>query len=284
MLGSPLPGCSVWVVDDALRQVPDGETGELLITGGQVARGYLNPAAADAARFVTFQLPDRSRTVRAYRTGDRGRRDHAGQLEFLGRTDSQVSIAGHRVEIGEVETTLRGCSGVRAAAVGTRRHEHETTLAAFAVLDPGTPVEGIRVQLAAALPRHMIPSVTIVPEIPMGPTGKADFTRLEQASRADEEELAGMAGQDSGAGPDVADTVRRIWCEMLDVATVDSADDFFSLGGDSVKATRVIVAIREILAPDIPIRVLFDHPRFEEFCSAVSTYSRDAANMSGASA
>src|ERR1022692_4031069 len=117
MLGTPLPGCSVWVVNDALRPVPDGETGELLITGPQVARGYLDPVAADAVRFVQFQLSDGSQSVRAYRTGDRGRRDHAGQLEFLGRTDSQVSIAGHRVEIGEVEATLHDCVGVCAAAV-----------------------------------------------------------------------------------------------------------------------------------------------------------------------
>lgn len=185
MLGSPLPGCSVWVVDDAIRQVPNGVIGELLVTGDQVGRGYLNPTPADAARFIDFQLPDSSRTVRAYLTGDQGRRDQAQHLEFLGRADSQVSISGHRVEIGEVETTLRRCIGVRAAAVAARRRQYDVTLAAFAVLDPGVRIENIQAQLAVALPHYMIPSVTTVDEIPMGPTGKADFASFETASGAD---------------------------------------------------------------------------------------------------
>jgi mycobactin peptide synthetase MbtF len=182
MLGSPLPGCSVWVVDDAMRQVPDGVIGELLITGAQVGRGYLNPTTEEAARFFAFRLPDSSQTVRAYRTGDLGRRDQAGHLEFLGRADSQVSMAGYRVEIGEVETALRRCAGVRAAAVSVRRRRHDVTLAAFAVLDPGMRAEDIQARLAAALPQCMIPSVIAVPEIPMGPTGKADFTRLSRTA------------------------------------------------------------------------------------------------------
>lgn len=271
MLGSQLPGCAVWVVDDTLRQVPDGETGELLITGAQVARGYLNATPADAARFVTFQLPDGSQTVRGYRTGDRGRRDQAGQLEFLGRADGQVSIAGHRVEIGEVETTLCRCAGVRAAAVGMRRDHHEVTLVAYAVLESGTPVKTVQAQLAAALPRHMIPRITVVSRIPMGPTGKTDFTRLTPASETDDEPTETTA---PGAVPDseVEDVALHIWCETLGVATVDPADDFFALGGDSITATQVIVTIREILAPDIPIRMLFDYPEFKEFCAAVRLY------------
>jgi amino acid adenylation domain-containing protein len=280
MLGTPLPGCSVWVVDDALRPAPDGETGELLITGAQVARGYLNPGAADAARFVRFRLPDGSGTVRAYRTGDRGRRDRAGRLEFLGRTDSQVSISGHRVEIGEVETTLRECEGVRAAAVEARRDGPETVVAAYAVLDDGMAVEDIRVQLAAMLPAHMIPGITVVPGIPMGPTGKADFAGLAKVSRELRETTSEIVAPELVAGsddPDVVAVVRRIWRASLRVATVESADDFFALGGDSLKATQVIVAIRESLVPEIPIRVLFDHPRFQEFCAAVGAYLQGGA-------
>ena len=281
MLGSPLPGCGVWIVDEELRPVPDGEAGELLVTGAQVVRGYLNPAAADAARFVSFRPPGGGQAVRGYRTGDRGRRDRAGQLEFLGRTDSQVSIAGHRVEIGEVETTLRGCAGVRAAAVGALRGEHVTALGAFVVLDQGTSIEDVRAQLAAMLPPHMIPVLTVVPRIPMGPTGKADFTGLARASAPGEQTPAKTAAEDSTGTADVAGIVGRIWCEMLNIAAVDSADDFFALGGDSVTATQVVVAIRETLAPDIPIRVLFEHPVFGEFCAAVGPYSRGGASLSG---
>jgi amino acid adenylation domain-containing protein len=277
MLGSPLPGCSVWVVDDALRQVGDGKAGELLITGDQVARGYLNPAAADAARFVSFELPDGGRTVRGYRTGDRGRRDRAGHLEFLGRTDSQVSIAGYRVELGEVEAVMRDCPGVRAAEVGARQVEHETTLVAYAVLDPQTSIEKVRDKLTAALPRHMVPSITAVSEIPMGPTGKTDIALLMQTAGAGQRNSLEMAAPDSAISSDVAETVKLIWCEMLGISTVGPSDDFFALGGDSLTATQVIVAIRGAVASGMPIRMLFDHPNFYEFCQAVGSYRQRVA-------
>jgi amino acid adenylation domain-containing protein len=284
MLGSPLPGCSVWVVDDALRPLSAGETGELLITGDQVARGYLKPVAADAARFVRFPLPGGSHTVRGYRTGDRGRCDHAGQLEFLGRSDDQVSIAGHRVEIGEVEATLRGCEGVSAAAVGTRRNGDAVTLVAYAVLDSGTSVGHVRARLSAILPRHMIPGITAVDQIPMGITGKADFSKIHQIPRADAENGPEGPASDPAVGCDITGVIQRIWCETLGIATVSSADDFFSLGGDSVKATQVIVTVREILAPGLPIRVLFDHPTFQQFCIAVRAYPDAAASAKDAPA
>jgi amino acid adenylation domain-containing protein len=272
MLGSPLPGCAVWVVDEALRQVPDGEAGELLVTGAQVARGYLNPGAAEAARFVSFLPPGAGQPVRAYRTGDRGRRNRGGQLEFLGRTDSQVSVGGHRVEIGEVEAALSGCPGVRVAAVAARRDQHVTTLVAYAVLAEGTSVEHVRSRLAAILPGHMIPVITVVTDIPMGPTGKADLARLTRDPGAGNQPETVIRGAPEDS--DVADAIRQVWLETLGVAAVDPGDDFFALGGDSAKATQAIVALRENLLPDIPIRVLFDHPGFREFCAAARTYLR----------
>jgi amino acid adenylation domain-containing protein len=271
-LGSPLPGCAVWVVDDDLQLVPDGRTGELLITGDQVARGYLHPVPEDAARFVDWRLPDGT-AVRGYRSGDRVRRDDSGELEFLGRADSQVSIGGFRVELGEVEAALRTCSGVRAAAVSQRRRDQRSSLVAYAVLDGGAQVEAVRNALTSILPTYMIPALTVVPEIPMGPTGKADFSRIDRAHSQDPQphrEIAETA--DSGA---IADTVRRIWRETLGVHSVRAADDFFSLGGDSVKATSVAVAVREVLAPDMPIRVIFEHPTFEAFCTALLPYLAD---------
>src|SRR5579875_1132171 len=178
-LGSPLPGSAVWVIDDDLQSVTSGQTGELLITGDQVARGYLHPTPEDAARFVSFRTPDGS-VVRGYRTGDRVRRDDRGELEFLGRGDGQVSVGGFRVEIGEIETAMRGCAGVRAAAVSQRRDNGGSSLIAYAVLDRNTQVKTVRDALTGTLPTHMIPVIAAVLEIPMGPAGKADFGRFDQ--------------------------------------------------------------------------------------------------------
>lgn len=275
-IGTPLPGCEIWVVDDALRPVPAGQAGELCITGAHVARGYLNAQAADNARFVWMDLPGRAGPVRGYRTGDRGRRGRAGQIVFIGRSDDQVSIGGHRVELGEVAARLRACAGVLDAAVATQGGTTETTLVAWAVLDSGTAIEDALTELAAALPRHMIPVLHPVDAIPMGPSGKADVTALAQVTAVTQASAAGPAepnpgGQaDAGTAPGAEAVIRATWCEVLAVNAVDAGDDFFALGGDSLKATRAVVAIREALAPGIPIRVIFEHPRFQDFCTAIT--------------
>jgi acyl-coenzyme A synthetase/AMP-(fatty) acid ligase len=262
VIGQALPECRAWVVDTALQPVPDGTSGEICISGSQVARGYLNPGQSDQGRFVEIRPPLSSVPVRAYRTGDRGRRNKAGQLEFLGRVDDQVSIAGYRIELGEVETTLRACPGVRDAAVGLRGSGPDTVLTAWAVLATGTSVEDLRNWATSMLPRYMMPRLNAVPMIPMSRSGKADVaTLLESAAEPD---LGSMAGEPVG------DRLRGIWCAVLGVSSVGQSDDFFALGGDSLKATNMTMAARAALMPELPIRVIFDHPRFDAFSGVVS--------------
>jgi amino acid adenylation domain-containing protein len=271
VIGTPLPGCEVWVVDDELRPVPDGQIGELFVTGAQVARGYLNAGTAGDTRFVTTRLPGRTEAVRGYRTGDRGLRNQAGQLVFLGRTDDQVSIGGYRVELGEVQTRLRACAGVRDAAVAAQGEVGEITLVAWVNVEPTGCIDSVRTELAATLPRHMIPVTFPVAAIPMGPTGKADIAALSQLVRT-EERARNMQGNfcTSPQGDTVA-AVRKIWLEALCIDRVGEDEDFFALGGDSLKATRTILAIRETLVPGVPIRLIFEHPRLQDFCAAIST-------------
>ena len=264
VIGTPLPGCEVWVMDEALQPVPDGQAGELCITGAQVARGYLNAGPADDARFAWMPLPGRPGRVRGYRTGDRGYRNQAGQLVFVGRNDDQVSVGGFRVELGEVGTRLRACAGVRDAVVSAREEAGGTTLVAWADLDPATSPESLRGELAVTLPRHMIPVIWPVTAIPMGPTGKADIAALTRMTST------AAAPQDTAAGRDTVATIRDIWRAALSVDEVGANEDFFALGGDSLKATRAVVAIREALIPGVPIRVIFEHPRFQDFCAAIT--------------
>jgi acyl carrier protein len=128
----------------------------------------------------------------------------------------------------------------------------------------------------------MVPSITAVSEIPMGPTGKADIASLMQTAGAGQGNSPEMVAPDSAISSsaissDVAETVKLIWCEMLGISTVDPGDDFFALGGDSLTATQVIVAIRGAVASGMPIRLLFDHPNFYEFCQAVGSYRQRVA-------
>jgi len=270
VIGTPLPGCEVWVVDEALRPVPDGNTGELCVTGDQVARGYLNGEATATDRFVWLHLPGRSAPARGYRTGDRGYRNQDGQLVFIGRGDDQVSIGGFRVELGEVETHLRACTGVRDAAVAVREGESGITLMAWASLDPATSTEQVRSELSAVLPPHMIPVICPVAAIPMGPSGKADIAALTKLTSPGPVRPDRVASPGSAEGGDVVATIREIWRTLLSVPEIRVDEDFFALGGDSLKATRMVVAIREALVPEVPIRVIFEHPRFQDFCAAIT--------------
>lgn len=262
VIGTALDGCDVWIMDAELRSVPDGQTGELVVTGRQVGLGYLNPAPHDSENFAEVELPTSGQRVRAYRTGDRGFRNQAGQIVFLGRDDDQVSIGGHRVELGEIDVRLRECSGVTQVAVGLVRRGESATLTAWIVLSDGTTVDTVRAALAAHLPRHMIPALNVVREIPMGPTGKADLASLAAGSAS-----AASPGQ---PGSSLVALIRGIWREVLGLDGVADGDDFFMLGGDSLKATAVTVRVRSVLDPTLPIRVLFENSRFAEFCAVVS--------------
>jgi len=260
VIGKPLAGSEIWLVDSALRPVSDGEAGEICVAGRCLARGYLNAHDDDAARFTQLQIRPDGATTRVYRTGDRARRGPSGQLEFLGRVDDQVKISGYRVEPREVEATLRSCPGVLDAAVGVRDRDSAATLAAWVVLTSDVQVHGVLRVLRSALPSYMVPTLHAVPRIPMGPSGKADVAALL--------EQTGPAA--TGEASPSLDALHAIWCDVLGVANVGAADDFFSLGGDSLKATRMIVAVRRALAPQVPIRTIFDNPSFGAFADAVT--------------
>jgi len=284
VIGRPLTGGDIWLVDPALNPVPDGEAGEICVTGRCLARGYLNASEADDARFVLLRTGPGSRTVRAYRTGDRARRNQTGLLEFLGRIDDQANISGHRVEPREVEAALRSCPTVLDAAVAVRDRDGAASLAAWAVLAPGGGVEQVVGVLRTMLPPYMIPTVTEVPRIPMNASGKADTAALlatsggsaahgtaaAETTSAEAPSREIVPGGTADAAADPLDRLRSIWCDVLGVTDTGAAHDFFAAGGDSLKATRLIVAVRKAFAPDLPIRTIFDHPHFGAFAGAVT--------------
>ncbi len=269
VIGTALAGCAVWIMDDQLRVVPDGVPGELVITGRQVGRGYLNAAAPDSMRFLSVELPGTGQVVRGYRTGDRGYRNDSGQIVFLGRDDDQVSIGGHRVELGEVEVRLRECPGVLQAAVALLGEARSATLTAWVALSERATPGSVRDWLAAQLPRHMIPVLHAVPAIPMGPTGKADLARLKDSVTAAAAPQDGGEPRQAGA-QSLAALIRSCWHEVLGPAEIADDSDFFALGGDSLKATSLILRLRGALDPAMPIRVLFENSRFGDFVAALA--------------
>ncbi|WP_433331808.1 amino acid adenylation domain-containing protein [Spirillospora sp. CA-294931] len=227
-IGRPVAGTRLYVLDEALRPVPTGASGELYVAGVQLAHGYHGRARLSAERFVAdlFGAPGE----RMYRTGDRVRRSVGDHLVYLGRVDRQVKVRGNRIELGEIEARIGARPGVRRAAVVDRREgPGGARLAAYVVPEPGVLLdpETLRESLAETLPAAMIPSdVLVLDELPLTPGGKLD----RRALPAPEAERA--------ASREPATERERLFCEIfaavLETAEVGVDDDFFTLGGDSI--------------------------------------------------
>lgn len=242
-IGLPLPGTRAAVVD-----------GELHLLGDNLALGYRGDRPPDTSRFAL--LDQLAGAPRAYRTGDLVRIGDDGQLRYLGRSDTEFKISGHRVHPAEVEGALLGHPGVRGAAVvgqvlrdGTRR------LVAYVVPDgPAPAVAGIRDHLRKTLPAAMIPSaVEFRDRLPRTSSGKIDRNALATTAPAPE---AQSASSDSA----LEHTIAAVWQQALGVAAVSARDDVFDLGAHSLQAIQVANRLGVELRRDVKVAWLFQHP------------------------
>jgi amino acid adenylation domain-containing protein len=241
-VGVPIPATSMYVLDDALHQVPIGVPGELCVGGLGVARGYLGRPGLTADKFVPdpFGPPG----ARLYRTGDIARVLPSGAVDVLGRQDGQVKIRGHRVEPGEVEGVLGGHPRVADVRVVCRHTPAgEPRLVAYLVpVDETAPPEpeSLSHWLAGTLPAHMLPAAFVpVPRLPLTATGKLDVAALP--------EWDGAATARTRYVPPRTPRQRRmaaVWAEVLGVERVGLEDSFFDLGGDSIRAVVLVAALR----------------------------------------
>ncbi|GGN83776.1 hypothetical protein GCM10010112_62430 [Actinoplanes lobatus] len=235
-LGSPLVNTQVWVLDEAGMPVPVGSAGELYVSGPCLARGYLGRPGLTAERFVPH--PFRA-GERLYRTGDRGRWSVDGLVEFLGRTDHMVKVRGYRVELGEVEAALREHPGIRECVVVTRPDGAAgVDLVGYLVADGvGLSSGEVRSWLGGRLPAYMVPRLFVfLDALPLTPRAKVDRRALP-----DPELVRADVGQEYVApvGP-VEELLAEIWCRVLRVDRVGRHDNFFDLGGDSIRNIQLV--------------------------------------------
>ncbi|GAA3736770.1 non-ribosomal peptide synthase/polyketide synthase [Streptomyces tremellae] len=236
-IGRPLPAAGARVLDARLRPVPDGVPGELWLTGPGLARGYLGRAGLTAARFTAD--PYGPPGSRMYRTGDLVRRDAHGELRSLGRTDHQLKLRGHRIEAGEVEAVLTRHPAVLDAVVSLREYEPGTPLlVAHLLTAPGAepPADtALRALAAAVLPGHMVPSVFVaLDRFPLTENGKTDRAALPAPVPGGARDRAVRVAPRTPT----EEALAAIWAEVLHTA-VGAEDDYFLLGGDSMRALLV---------------------------------------------
>ncbi|GGP55858.1 non-ribosomal peptide synthetase [Saccharothrix coeruleofusca] len=270
VIGRPLPHLSVAVLDRHGRHVPVGVPGEIHVGGGGTAIGYIGRPELTARRFV----PDPNVPgARVYRSGDLARWLPDGDLEYLGRADDQVKIRGFRVEPGEVRQALTDLPGVLAAVVVAGE---DGRLLAYAVPGPDCPTASdLRQRLALRLPDYMVPAVvTFVDDLPRTSNGKVDLRALPPAiARGD----APFEAPEGDAETALAEALGHV----LSVARVGRHDDFFGLGGDSVRGVQVVGRLQE-MGYDLALDALFACPTVTAGARRMTPRTRPSA--AGASA
>ncbi|MCS7477025.1 amino acid adenylation domain-containing protein [Umezawaea endophytica] len=251
-IGSMVAETAAHVLDGKLRPVPDGEPGDLYLTGPGLARGYLGQPALTSGRYVAdpFGAPG----SRMYRTGDLACRRADGSLLFLGRADDQIKVRGNRVEPAEVEQVLAEHPDVTQARVVLRRDDGDPRLVAYVVpADVGgiqTPV--LRKLVATRLPDYMVPAAFVpVEKLPMTTNGKLDLKALPVPRF-----VAGTTG--TAPRTPQEETLCQLFADLLALPRVGIDDNFFELGGDSLLATRLSARVRATLGLECPVHSIVE--------------------------
>jgi amino acid adenylation domain-containing protein len=266
-IGVPLSDVDFILVDENLNPVPDGQIGEIVVTGPSVAIGYLNRPELTEERFVTI------RGTRGYRSGDLAVRTATGEHIYHGRRDDQVKIRGFRIELGEVEAAVRAVPGLAQAAVVVRDlPEHGPSLVAYVVAESNAlTAVAIRQRLAEVLPAYMVPArIEFLDVIPMNGNGKLDRAALPAPSAAN-------ATEPAPAEEPVTAMVHDIVAGLLGERTVSTTADFFALGGHSLLATRVLAGVREAFGVDVSLREFLRTPTVLALADAVRTATASTA-------
>ncbi|NLD48526.1 MAG: amino acid adenylation domain-containing protein, partial [Clostridiaceae bacterium] len=257
-IGKPVSNSRAYIVDDQNNLQPIGVEGELCVAGDGLARGYLNQPELTKEKFV--ENPFESGSL-MYRTGDLARWLPDGTIEFLGRIDNQVKIRGYRIEIGEIESQLSQHPDIKECVVVTDiDKEGNKNLVAYYVSDKSMDLSELRHFIQRDLPDYMVPSYFIqIDAMPLNQNGKINRTALPKAG----------FGADTGvtyAAPltKVEKKLAEIWKEVLNVERIGVHDNFFDLGGHSLKAATMVFRVHKELNVELPIAELFRNNSLKE--------------------
>jgi aryl carrier-like protein len=267
-IGRPIANTRVYVLDREWQPVPVGVMGELCVGGEGVARGYWQQPGLTAEQFVPDPYAGEE-GKRMYRTGDLGRFHADGTIEYLGRKDHQVKVHGNRIEIGEIETVLGECAGVgKCAVVAREEQDGEKQLVAYVEGKGEAELSGELLQsfLQSRLPGYMMPGAYVVLErMPLTPNGKLDRQSLPAPSGTGVEEKQEYVGPRTA----VEERLCGIWQQVLGAERVGIHENFFRIGGHSLRAAQVVSRMRESFHVELPLRRMFEAPTIAQLAHLI---------------
>ncbi|PEF73903.1 non-ribosomal peptide synthetase, partial [Bacillus pseudomycoides] len=261
-IGCPISNVHAYVLNPEQHLQPIGVPGELYIGGAGLARGYLNKPDLTAERFLSIpSLPDH----RLYRTGDIVRLHEDGQIEFLGRVDNQIKVRGYRIETDEIEAALLQLETIQEVVVTLTGHlSDEKVLCAYFVSKEELVERELRDTLSKVLPFYMIPSYFMqIEKMPLTLNNKIDKKALPRPRKNDIEEKVLIKPVNK-----IEEILLTIWSEVLCIEKVGTNDSFFELGGDSIKAIKIVARLNNYDL-DLEMKDIFQHPTIQELAPYV---------------
>ncbi|MDQ2770678.1 MAG: amino acid adenylation domain-containing protein, partial [Bacteroidota bacterium] len=260
LIGRPIANTQVYIVDENLRLLPLGATGELCISGDGLSRGYLNKPELTQKSFLPNPFPGGG--PRLYRTGDLARWREDGVIDYVGRLDTQVKIRGYRIELGEVETRLQQTPGVAQAVVLARPDASGALqLVGYVTAQPdGLDLMAVTAHLHTQLPGYMVPAAWVeLDALPLTPNGKVDKKALPDPQPVQHRAQNYLAPRTAAEQQLVA-----IWQRLLQVEPIGVQEDFFALGGHSLLVARLIVAIEKEMGVRLSLATALANPTVEQ--------------------
>ncbi len=262
-IGKPISNTQIYILDEMLKPVPVGIIGKLYVSGAGVARGYLNKPELTQEKFISNPFIS---GTKMYDTGDLGKWKADGDIEFIGRNDHQVKIRGYRVELGEIESAiLKYTELVSQVTVEVKKMNDEKVLIAFIVSQNKIDMQQLKLFLQQRLPGYMVPSLyTSLDEMPLTPNGKIDKNALLDIS-----EYKSIRNKYVESENQIQQDLVVIWKEILSTDKIGIIDDFFDLGGNSIKVLKLIKRVHKLFGVEIPIDYLYKNGNIKNLAEEI---------------
>lgn len=264
-IGRPIANTHVYILDKNHNLQPIGIPGELCISGKGISKGYLNNQELTDEKFIDNPFGE----GKIYCTGDFVRMQADGNLEYIGRIDEQVKIRGYRIELGEIENILLNMEGIKEAAVVVKEHlSDEKLIIAYFTADISIDPMDIRKAISKLLPEYMIPAHIIgIDSIPLTRNGKVDKKKLPVVSIPETKLLQEPENE-------TQEIVCQMFCDILEIPKAGVQDDFFQLGGHSLKAMQLMTMIRDKFQVEIPLGYIFKNPTVDRLTEYIENNAK----------